>query len=141
LQPYGRKLSVNLSDLKHVDYGYCSTSHAAQGATVDRVIVNANSKAGEALVNAAQFYVSTSRARDDVLVLTDSIKGLQRAVSRNPQKETALEAFEATRLVLNNAKQTPSPPLSSGTQPTAQQQQSRWRGFSLAWRLSPKPST
>jgi len=75
----GRKLSVNLSELKNVDYGYCSTSHAAQGATVDRMIVNANSKAGEVLVNAAQFYVSTSRARDDVLVVTDSIKGLQRA--------------------------------------------------------------
>jgi ATP-dependent exoDNAse (exonuclease V) alpha subunit len=54
----GRKVSVNLSELKHIDYGYCSTSHAAQGAMVDRVIVNANSKSGEVLVNAAQFYVS-----------------------------------------------------------------------------------
>ena len=35
-----REIKAGLSHLRHIDYGYTSTSHAAQGATVDRVIVN-----------------------------------------------------------------------------------------------------
>ena len=45
------------------DYGYASTSHAAQDATVDRVIVNIDTTRSAQLVNARQFYVSISRAR------------------------------------------------------------------------------
>jgi hypothetical protein len=36
----GRELKVSHSQLWRVDYGYASTSHATQGATVDRVNVN-----------------------------------------------------------------------------------------------------
>jgi len=38
------------------------TSHAAQGAAVDRVIVNVDSMRSAQLVNRKQFYVSISRA-------------------------------------------------------------------------------
>ena len=36
----GRKLSMPLADARKVDLGYATTTHAAQGSTVDRVIAN-----------------------------------------------------------------------------------------------------
>jgi hypothetical protein len=40
-----------LADARKVDLGYASTSHAAQGATVDPVLVNIDSSRGAQLVN------------------------------------------------------------------------------------------
>ena len=58
-----REISASCLQLRHIDYGYASTSHAAQDATVDRVIVNIDTTRSAQLVNARQFYVSISRAR------------------------------------------------------------------------------
>jgi conjugative relaxase-like TrwC/TraI family protein len=90
----GRELSLPLSQLRHIDYGYASTSHSAQGATVDRVIVNADSMRSHKLVNQPQFYVSISRARHDVRVFTDDVQALERAVGRNPRKAVAMEVIK-----------------------------------------------
>jgi ATP-dependent exoDNAse (exonuclease V) alpha subunit len=87
-----RELTVNLSQLRHVDHGYASASHAAQGATVDRVIVNVDSIRSAQLVNRRQFCVSISRAWHDARVYTNDAAALRRAVSREPRKEIALEA-------------------------------------------------
>ena len=54
---------VEAHRLRHIDYGYASTSHSSQGATVDRVIVNIDTMRSADLVNRKQFYVSISRAR------------------------------------------------------------------------------
>jgi ATP-dependent exoDNAse (exonuclease V) alpha subunit len=89
-----RELSVNLPQLRHVDYGYASTSHAAQGTTVDRVIVNVDSMRSAQLVNRKQFYVSISRARQDARVYTDDAQALRRAVGRDQRKEVALEMVQ-----------------------------------------------
>jgi len=89
-----RELSVNLPQLRHVDYGYASTSHSAQGATVDRVIVNVDSMRSAQLVNRKQFYVSISRARQDARVYTDDAQALRRAVGRDQRKEVALEMVQ-----------------------------------------------
>jgi Viral (Superfamily 1) RNA helicase len=80
-----------LADARKVDLGYCSTSHAAQGATVDRVIVNIDSQRTPELVNNRQFYVSLSRPRTEARIYTDSTEGLRRAVSRKHDKELALD--------------------------------------------------
>jgi len=50
-----RELALPCSELRHVDYGFASTSDTAQGATVDRVIVNADSMRNAQLVNRKQF--------------------------------------------------------------------------------------
>jgi ATP-dependent exoDNAse (exonuclease V) alpha subunit len=71
-----RELTANRSRLRHIDNGYASTSHAAQGATVDRVIVNVGSMRGAQLVNQKQFYVSISRARYDARIYTDDAQAL-----------------------------------------------------------------
>jgi conjugative relaxase-like TrwC/TraI family protein len=89
-----REVALPLSELRHVDYGYASTSHAAQGATVDQVIVNADSMRSAQLVNRKQFYVSISRARNDARVYTDDTQALRRAVVREPKKAIALDAVK-----------------------------------------------
>jgi len=87
----GREVSAALQRLRHIDYGYASTSHSSQGGTVDRVVVNIDTLRSVELVNRKQFYVSISRARDAVTIYTDDRKALRYAVNRNREKSVALE--------------------------------------------------
>jgi ATP-dependent exoDNAse (exonuclease V) alpha subunit len=83
-----------LSETRKVDLGYCSTSHAAQGSTVDRVVINIDSTRRSELVNMRQFYVSSTRAEWDLRIYTDSVEGMQRAVARTQEKELALDVIK-----------------------------------------------
>ena len=87
----GKEIRAANARLRHIDYGYASTSHASQGATVDRVIVNIDTERSSRLVNRRQFYVSLSRARHDARIYTDNTETLTRAVAREQVKPTALE--------------------------------------------------
>ncbi len=87
----GRQISAAIARLKHIDYGYASTSHSSQGATVDRMIANIDTLRSAKLVNRKQFYVSISRARYSVTLYTDNRSALQRAVIRTREKSIALE--------------------------------------------------
>ena len=87
----GREVNASFQRLRHVDYGYASTSHASQGATVDRVVVNIDTLRSVELVNRKQFYVSISRARDGITIYTDDHEALRHAVNRNREKSVALE--------------------------------------------------
>jgi len=87
----GRKLVMPLGEARKVDLGYCSTSHASQGSTVDRVIVNIDSTRRAELVNARQFYVSATRPEWEARIYTDSVQGMRRAVARTQEKELALD--------------------------------------------------
>jgi len=87
----GREVNASLQRLRHIDYGYASTSHSSQGATVDRVVVNIDTLRSIELVNRKQFYVSISRARDEVTIYTDDREALRHAVNRNREKSVALE--------------------------------------------------
>jgi ATP-dependent exoDNAse (exonuclease V) alpha subunit len=77
-----------------IDYGYASTSHAAQGASIDRVLVNVDSMRSETLVNSRQFYVSISRARFYAHLYTNDRQALGLAVARRPEKSIALDALK-----------------------------------------------
>ncbi len=96
----GREISAAIARLKHIDYGYASTSHSSQGATVDRVIANIDTLRSAELVNRKQFYVSISRARLAATIYTDDRSALQHAVSRTREKSIALE-----RLHLNAGRE------------------------------------
>jgi AAA domain/TrwC relaxase/UvrD-like helicase C-terminal domain len=87
----GRQLSAASDRLRHLDHGYASTSHSAQGATVDRVIVDIDTRLSPELVNRKQFYVSISRARNGFTIFTDDRRQLGRAVNRSREKSLALE--------------------------------------------------
>ena len=86
-----REITVALDRLRHIDYGYASTSHSAQGATVDRVLVDIDTRLSPELVNRKQFYVSISRTRNGVTVFTDDRSQLARTVNRNREKSVALQ--------------------------------------------------
>lgn len=88
---HGKELSAALGRLRHIDHGYASTSHSAQGATVDHVIVDIDTKLSPELVNRKQFYVSISRTRKSLAVYTDDRMQLGRAVNRSREKSLALE--------------------------------------------------
>jgi ATP-dependent exoDNAse (exonuclease V) alpha subunit len=77
-------------DFGHLTYGYVVTSHASQGKTVDRVFIgqSADSFGGS---SREQFYVSASRARQQVTVYTDSKESLLSAVKRSEDRMTATE--------------------------------------------------
>lgn len=76
----------------HWDHGYAMTVHAAQGKTAQNVFVHAETHR-ESLLNAEQFYVQLSRAKDGVYLYTDSREGLVKAVEqRTGQKQAAKES-------------------------------------------------
>ncbi len=90
----GRQLSAASARLRHIDHGYASTSHSAQGATVDQVIVDINTQLSPELVNRKQFYVSISRARSGITIFTGDRPQLGHAVNRSREKSLALEHQE-----------------------------------------------
>lgn len=73
----------------HLQHGYVSTIHSAQGLTKNRVLVDANTKSLTS--NRAVFYVAISRPRNDITLFTDDASKLTAAMSREPKKFAALE--------------------------------------------------
>ena len=81
-------------DFGHLAHGYVTTSHAAQGKTVDRVLV-AQSAASLGATSREQFYVSASRGRERVTVYTDDKAALRDAVTRSDAGLAATELVAA----------------------------------------------
>jgi ATP-dependent exoDNAse (exonuclease V) alpha subunit len=93
-----RDIELTFADMKHLDHGYASTSHSAQGATVEKCIMHADTTRGERLLNRAGQYVGSSRPKAELQIFTDDAEALRRAVVRDPQKSIALEAIKQHRL-------------------------------------------
>jgi ATP-dependent exoDNAse (exonuclease V) alpha subunit len=70
------------------------TSYSSQGQTVDRVIVNADTREPEVLLNQRTGYLAVSRAREDALIYTNSRDELGAALDRAADKQVGLEAVE-----------------------------------------------
>ncbi len=85
----GKFLKLDASKPMHLEYGYCSTVHSAQGKTCDRVLIEADTKS----LTSAQdnYYVAISRARYEAKIYTDNKERLPEAMSRINQKESALQ--------------------------------------------------
>jgi hypothetical protein len=81
----------------HLDHGYAVTSYSAQGKTMDRVLVNAETTETDLLLNQRMAYVVVSRARFDARVHTDSAADLGGALNRPKDKEMALEALKESQ--------------------------------------------
>jgi conjugative relaxase-like TrwC/TraI family protein len=69
----------------HIDQGVAVTSHAAQGKTVDQVIVSAPVESFSQ-VSQEQLYVSMSRARHAMHLVTDNKTALRAAVTRSSKR-------------------------------------------------------
>ena len=80
----------------HLDYGYVVTADAAQSKTVDTVLAAIGSDSMSA-TDMRRFYVTVSRAREEVLVFTDNKEALQEAVGRDTPRRFATEVVGAQR--------------------------------------------
>jgi conjugative relaxase-like TrwC/TraI family protein len=78
----------------HIDQGIAVTSHAAQGKTVDQVIVSAPVESFSQ-VSQEQLYVSMSRARHAMHLVTDNKAALRAAVIRTSQRLSPWELINA----------------------------------------------
>lgn len=85
----GKEIALDPSQGQTVDYGWCRTIHASQGATVDHVLI-----AGEAsrTATAQTAYVAASRERDTLKIYTDNASTLEKNWARVAQREHALSA-------------------------------------------------
>jgi conjugative relaxase-like TrwC/TraI family protein len=77
-------------DYGGITQGYAVTSHASQGATVDKVLIALGSQS-LAAANRQQFYVSVSRGREAVRLYTDDKEALKEAVQTDASRMTATE--------------------------------------------------
>ena len=91
----GREVVMARDDpqLHHLDHAYSSTVHAAQGITCDRAIAVLDTGRG-GVADQATFYVELTRARDNVVLLTDDREALIEALETAPAGEmSALKAI------------------------------------------------
>jgi hypothetical protein len=79
----------------HLTHGYVVTSHASEGATVDKEFVGMASDSFPA-TNQRSAYVAWTRGREQVLVYTDDRKELLKAICRPDEPLTATELADST---------------------------------------------
>jgi hypothetical protein len=92
----------------HLDQGLVVTSHAAQGKTVDQVLVSVPVRTFSQ-VNEAQWYVSLSRARAAMFVFTDSLLALKEAVMRPSDRLSAHELLGQIPGLPRHSRLSPTP--------------------------------
>ena len=85
----GQLITLDSSKPLHLDHGYCSTVHSAQGQTAQRVLIDAD--AYSAATNESGYYVAISRARESVKIYTDDKSMLPESISRENTKSAALD--------------------------------------------------
>jgi ATP-dependent exoDNAse (exonuclease V) alpha subunit len=81
-------------DFGHLTYGYCITSHASQGVTVDRVFIGMAAESFGA-TNERTGYVAITRGREQAQIFTDDREALLKAVSRPDDPLSATELADA----------------------------------------------
>jgi ATP-dependent exoDNAse (exonuclease V) alpha subunit len=72
---------------------------------VDHVLVQIDTERSAQLVNRQQFYVSISRARIDVQVVTNNAGRLPAVVAREVGKTTAMEAMQGQQRAQGHASE------------------------------------
>lgn len=86
----GKTIAFDAKDMRHFDHGYAVTSHSSQGLTAERVLINADPKVHQGLVNERFAYVAASRASHDIQLFTADSTSLTSALSRSNDKASAI---------------------------------------------------
>jgi ATP-dependent exoDNAse (exonuclease V) alpha subunit len=81
-------------DFGHLTHGYCITSHASQGVTVDKVFIGMAAESFGA-TNERTGYVAITRGREQAQIFTDDREALLKAVSRPDDPLSATELADA----------------------------------------------
>lgn len=92
----GHEVVLSTENALHLEHGYASTVHSVQGATCDRVIIDACTRS--ACAHASSFYVAISRAKDEVWIYTDDREALPYAMSRDERKSMALDVGRGAQI-------------------------------------------
>jgi len=88
--------------LKHLDYGYASTVHSAQGKTSDNIIAVAESYRTN-LTTQKNFYVEISRAKNDITLIVDDKKEVIKQLNlASGERKSGLEVREDVKEVNYN---------------------------------------
>jgi len=101
----GREVRLERGDpmIKRLDLAYATSTHAAQGETSDRGILVADSREGR-LITASLLRVLATRVREDVTLVVDDARRLERVAGRQSGEKTA-----ATDVARPEAPSTPAP--------------------------------
>ena len=75
----------------HLASGYCLTSHASQGKTVDHVLIAESSASAQSAGSLKQGYVSLSRGRESVRIYTDDRQAVEAAWTHTGERVSALD--------------------------------------------------
>ena len=90
----GQSREFNIKDYQNIDYGWASTTHKAQGATVERAYVYGFSN--ESMASQQATYVQISRAREETkLFIVAGERGVER--ERQAKDETQEQKQEALK--------------------------------------------
>ncbi len=85
----GNQERVDISRPQLFDYAHVTTTYSSQGLTCDRVIALTHSN-----ISKESLYVLTSRARQEVEIVTDSKEKLLAKASRTSTKANVLDGFK-----------------------------------------------
>jgi conjugative relaxase-like TrwC/TraI family protein len=89
----GQRREFNIKDYQNIDYGWASTTHKAQGATVERAIVYGFS--GESMASQQATYVQISRAKAETkLFIVAGERGVEREGQAKLNEEQKKEALK-----------------------------------------------
>jgi conjugative relaxase-like TrwC/TraI family protein len=83
-------------DFGHLTHGYCLTSHASQGVTVNKVFVGISSESLPA-TNQRTAYVALTRGKEQAVLFTDDKEELRKAMSRLDEPLSATAIDEAAK--------------------------------------------
>lgn len=84
-------------DFAHLAHGYCVSSLASQGKTVDHVLIAQSAESLGKASSREQFNVSVSRGKHAVTIFTDDKLRLLEAVSRSSARKSAHDLLSASR--------------------------------------------
>jgi len=90
-------------DFGHLTHGYCITSHASQGVTVDKVFIGMSSESFPATYERTG-YVAVTRGREQVQIFTNDKEELLKALTRPDDPMSATELSQATPQNPNSPK-------------------------------------
>lgn len=71
-----RELEIDLTEYRHIDYGYALTTYKAQGQTYNSVVIESDTNIRD-LSKMRNQYVNITRARDEIKVFTDDYADLK----------------------------------------------------------------
>jgi len=125
--PNGRATFILPVAFGHLAHAHCITSHASQGKTVDHVFI-AQPAATFPATDLKQLYVSISRGREGLLIVTDDKKELLKHAAEAKDRQSALELVGSQKrshpltrqLVFNKVRTsriTPPSPASTRSNP------------------------